>query len=225
MSVGGVTTIQSGEGEKFWRFLSIAENGILGALTLRSSMLIFTVLDIFIGALYTMFLYQEVIVEWDYFNANGPHYLLTSLYYIRVLVLPIGILGFYGVSRQSLPLTRIYFLCILGQFAVLPLLGLLSSYDMCQSWIYHEPCKQIFTQNAVFSLLRALYLFYSAYITHSYRCRVERGELILVHHGKGIVELINTLQNQQKKGNDIELVQTNRPLQQTPAQPVVEQPQ
>ena len=47
------------------------------------------------------------------------------------------------------------------------------------------------------------YLFYVAYIAKSYQRRVERGEFILVQHGKAIVELINQVQKKQK--NDIEL--------------------
>ena len=49
--------------------------------------------------------------------------------------------------------------------------------------------------NGGFNALRFAYIFYVAYITKSYYRRLERGELILVSHGKSIVELINTLQS------------------------------
>ena len=58
-------------------------------------------------------------------------------------------------------------------------------------------------QNLFFNLFRLSYLLYVAYIAKSYQRRVERGEFILVQHGKAIVELINQVQNKQK--NDIEL--------------------
>ncbi len=78
---------------------------------------------------------------------------------------------------------------------IFPALGLGSTYDMCHSWVYRETCKQIFTQNLAFNLLRACYCAYVAYIAISYQKRVERGEFILVQHGKAIVELINAVQS------------------------------
>lgn len=77
--------------------MTIAENGILGSLTLKSSLVIFSVIDIFLGAFYCVFLLQEVIMEWEYFNANGPHLFLTSFYILRVSSLLIGIIGFVAV--------------------------------------------------------------------------------------------------------------------------------
>ena len=55
MSAGGLTTLQSDHGEKFCG-VGIAENGILGALTLKSSLTLFSVLDIFLGAFYLLYL-------------------------------------------------------------------------------------------------------------------------------------------------------------------------
>ena len=55
MSVGGLTTIQPNFSEKFFG-VGIAENGILGALTLKSSVTLFSVLDIFLGAFYLLYL-------------------------------------------------------------------------------------------------------------------------------------------------------------------------
>jgi hypothetical protein len=61
-------------------------------------MTLFTFLDIVMGAFYFLFLLQEVIWEWEFFNANGPHYMLTLFYYIRVSTLPFGIIGFMAVQ-------------------------------------------------------------------------------------------------------------------------------
>ena len=97
MSVGGLTTLQPNFSEKFFG-VGIAENGILGALTLKSSLTLFSVLDIFLGAFYLLYLIQEVFWEWEYFNANGPHYILLAFYYLRVSSLPVGIVGFLAVS-------------------------------------------------------------------------------------------------------------------------------
>ncbi len=77
----------------------MAENGILGSVTLKSSMLLFSYLDIFMGTIYLLYLIQEVIWEWEYFNANGPHYLLTVFYYLRIVSLPLGFLGLIAVQK------------------------------------------------------------------------------------------------------------------------------
>ena len=49
-----------------------------------------------------------------------------------------------------------------------------------------------------------------AYLAKSYYRRLERGELILVNHGRSIVELINQVQNSSGagtgRGQDIELM-------------------
>ena len=185
--------------------MSIAENGICGIITLKNSMSIFTIIDILLGAFYLIFLIQEVILEWPIFNINGPHYFLTLFYFMRCTSLPIGIIGFIAVSQRSVLLGKCYFNLKLVELAVFPIIGLFSSYDMCKSYIYTDSCKDIFIQNAAFNSVRFAFLFYVAYISKSFYRRLERGELILVTHGKSIVELINTIQSQQRK-NDIEMV-------------------
>jgi len=97
MSLGGVTSLQPQNNETFLGILPIAENGIMGSITLKSSMKIFTFIDVLLGVLYFMFLVQEVILEWDYFNVGGPHYFLTMFYFMRVAHLPIGIIGVMGL--------------------------------------------------------------------------------------------------------------------------------
>lgn len=109
MGLGGVTNLQPATNEYFFGCLPIAENGILGALTLKSSMKIFTILDVLLGILYLLFLIQEVIFEWRYFNLKGPHYFLTAFYFMRVASLPIGLIGFVAVQRQSIVLAKAYF--------------------------------------------------------------------------------------------------------------------
>ena len=69
---------------------------------------------------------------------------------------------------------------IMAELVVFPMLGFLSSFDMCKSWLYRESCKDIFVANGIFNLIRAGYLFYTAYIARSYQRRVERSEFILV---------------------------------------------
>lgn len=83
-------------------------------------------------------------------------------------------------------------------------IGWLSSYDMCVSFVYYESCSKIFMWNSIFMATRFAYYFYVAFISASYSFRIQRGEIILVNHGKAIVELISTIQNTQKK-NDVEL--------------------
>ena len=104
-------------------------------------------------------------------------------------------------------MSRAYYHLNLIQLAIFPLLGLLSTYDMCKSYVYYQSCKDIFTTNAAITVLRLLYFFYVSYLAKSYYRRVERGELILVNHGRAIVELINTVQNNNnsQRSRDIEL--------------------
>ena len=64
----------------------------------------------------------EVIWAWDYFNASGPHYFLTAFYYLRCAKLPMGVIGFIGVSKQSAMLVKIYFNLKKCELAVLPAL-------------------------------------------------------------------------------------------------------
>ena len=54
------------------------------------------------------------------------------------------------------------------------------------------------------NMFRFVYYYYSAFIVGSYYRRLERGELILVSHGKGVVELISAVQTSQKN-TDMEL--------------------
>ena len=82
-----------------FRCLKIAENGILGMLTLKSSLSLFAVVDIILGVLYALFFNQEIINDWRYFNINGPHYVLLAFYSLRMLSLPIGIVGLVAVKK------------------------------------------------------------------------------------------------------------------------------
>lgn len=194
MSLGGVTNLQDCH-EHVWRYFPLAENGILGALTLKSSMKMFTVLDILLGVIYIMALLNEVVMDWQWYNLQGPHYFLTLFYLVRCASLPIGFIGFYGVMKRDLEsnilLGKAYFNLIKVQAVLFPTIGLLSTYDMCNSYMYNQPCRQIAMWNTGFNVLRLLYLFYQAYIAKSYYRRLQRGERILVECGRSIVELIN----------------------------------
>ena len=61
--------------------------------------------------------------------------------------------------------------------------------------MYAGNCKDIFMLETIINGLRLGYLFYLALLAKSFYRRIERGELILVSHGKSIVELVNTIQN------------------------------
>jgi len=194
MSLGGITSLQR-EGSETFAKIPIAENGICGIITLKNSMVIFSIIDILLGAFYFMFLLQEVIWSWNYYNINGPYWFLTLFYYLRVATLPIGVIGLIGVVNKNLILAKAYFNLTKTVMILFPTVGLLSSFDMCRSYIYYQTCKDIWTYNSAFNLMRFLYLFYIAFISKSYYRRIERGEIILVTHGKSIVELINAVQS------------------------------
>jgi hypothetical protein len=99
LGLGGVTSVQNeNTSDRFCNCLKLAENGVLGMLTLKTSMLLFSIVDIILGALYIVYLFHEVIWTWEFFNANGPHYVLTAFFYLRITSLPIGIIGFLAVQ-------------------------------------------------------------------------------------------------------------------------------
>ena len=160
-------------------------------LTLKSSLSLFAVLDIILGVLYALFFYQEIVHDWNYFRINGPHYILLTFYTSRILSIPIGIVGVLAVNNQSAKVASLYHGLTMFELTLFPALGIASTFDMCESWLYREACNQILVQNVFFNILRFCYLFYVAFIARSYQRRVERGEFILVQHGKAIVELIN----------------------------------
>lgn len=117
--------------------MPLAENGMLGLLALKNTVGIFSFLDILFGVFYCLFLATEVIAEWEFFNINGPHYFLTAFYFLRVGSLTYGIIGFASTFSLSAYQGKIYYYTKLFEMAVLPTLGLLSSFDMCESYIYH----------------------------------------------------------------------------------------
>ena len=175
-------------------------------------MKLFTVADILLGVIYLLFLVNEVILEWNLFNIGGPYYFLTLLYFLRVASLPIGLIGFVAIHKKdlesSVTLAKAYFNLVRVEAFLFPLVGVLSTYDMCRSYLYFENCKHIGLWNVSINLLRFCYLFYVAYITKSYYRRLQRGERILVECGRSIVELINQVQmnNASSSSQDIELV-------------------
>ena len=65
-------------------------------------MKIFTVLDILLGVIYVLFLFSEVLLQWEWFNLGGPHYFLTAFYFMRCASLPIGMIGLYGIMKRDL---------------------------------------------------------------------------------------------------------------------------
>lgn len=136
MSLGGVTSLQR-EGSETFAKIPIAENGICGMITLKNSMVIFTIIDILLGAFYFLFLMEEVIWSWNYFNINGPHYFLTLFYYLRVGTLPIGVIGFIGVVNKNIILAKAYFNLAKTAMILFPTIGALSSFDMCKSYVYY----------------------------------------------------------------------------------------
>ena len=171
---------------------------------MKNSMTIFSVIDIIMGAMSMILLLQEVLWDWRNFNINGPHYMLTLFYFMRVIGLPIGMIGFIAISNSSLLMAKCYFNMKTVEMALIPFIGILSSGNMCNSYLYTDPCNKIYLLNTALNVGRFCYLFYAAYLAKSYYRRLERGEKILVNYGKSIVELINSIQSSQRK-NDIEL--------------------
>lgn len=68
-------------------------------VTLKSSMIILSILDIILGVFYGFVAYWEVINEYRYFYANGPHYILTAYTVLKVLTGAYGLIGFVSVQK------------------------------------------------------------------------------------------------------------------------------
>jgi hypothetical protein len=126
----------------------------------------------------------------------GSHYFITASYISRSYSLLFGIIGLYSTLTLNHKIGRYYLLAKIYEFIFNPLLGVLSTIDMCDSYMYlYESCKQIFMINVLMSLIKLLYLFYAAHLVKSFITRLKRGELILVIHGRAIVDLINSIKN------------------------------
>ena len=173
-------------------------------ISLKSSISLLSVFDIILGVFYCLFLAADVIGEWRFFNLNGPHYLLTTYYVIRIASLTFGILGLMSSIKLDVSLAKCYYNTKIYELIVLPTLGLASSYDMCQSYVYNQPCNDIIVRVGVANTIRLALLLYSAYIAKSYYRRLERGEIILATYGRSIVELIDQVTSQKSK-SDLEL--------------------
>lgn len=132
--------------------------------------------------------------EWQYYSVDGPLYFLTILQIIKPFALVLGIIGLVAAIQLNPNAAKFYYLTKLTEMIVLPTLGLLSAFDMCNSYMYYQRCSDIFAQQAVASAFKLGYYFYVAYIARSFQRRLERGEIILVSHGKAIVDLVNQIQ-------------------------------
>ena len=197
--------MQTGPQEQFFKCMPIAENGLCGFIALKNSLAIFSVIDIILGVFYCLYFASEVIGIWDFYNINGPHYILTTFLFLRMVTLPGGVVGLIASMKMDACTGYIYYKIKMAEMAVLPALGLFSAYDMCQSYIYHDPCDEIFVSVGVLNSCRFAYLFYVAFIAKSFYRRIERGELILVNHGRSIAMLIDHIQTQKSK-TDLEMV-------------------
>ncbi len=101
MNLGGTTQLQEQNNAKFLKLLPMAQNGICSLVTLKSSLIILSILDIILGVFYGFVVYVEIFVEFRYFFANGPHYILTVYSFLRVFTAIFGVIGFVSVQRQN----------------------------------------------------------------------------------------------------------------------------
>jgi len=159
----------------------------LGLISLKSSISLFAVLDIILGVFYCLFLAADVIGEWRFFNLNGPHYFLTTYYFLRIACLSFGVIGLMASLKLSATYAKVYYQMKMYEVIVLPILGMASSYDMCNSYVYNSECHEIVVWVGAINASKVVMLLYSAYIAKSFYRRIERGEIILATYGRGIV--------------------------------------
>ena len=86
---------------------------------------------------------------------------------------------------------KVYYQTKIYEMITLPVLGLISVTDRCKMLTYYQTCSDIFIYSSVFFSISFFYNFYIAYLAKSFYRRLERGEIILVTHGRSIVELID----------------------------------
>eukprot|EP00347_Sterkiella_histriomuscorum_P015023 403358599 len=211
LALGGISYISEDEKISVFYCMPFAESGFFGLLTLKNAICFFSIIDLLLGLAYIYQFISEVYMVWTYYNINGPHHILTIFYLARMLSLPIGILGLLSLRhKHDTKLVKVYFICKLLEMFLFPAIGFLASYDMCQSYIFFDPCKQIFLTQSMFSVIRMIIYFYQAYVIRSYIMRLERGEFILANHGRAIIEMISKLsskesQKKYQQESDIEM--------------------
>ena len=145
-SLGGVTTVQASNlspADHFCKCIPIGESGILGLVALKSSITFFAIVDIIMGIFYCLQLAGDVILEWKFFNLNGPHYLLMALYLLRPLCFIYGIIGLIASIKVDAPHAKTYYRMKQAELAVIPLLSIVATIDMCNSYVYGSTCKDL----------------------------------------------------------------------------------
>jgi hypothetical protein len=109
-------------------------------MSLKSSIIVLSVLDIFFGFLYCLVLAGDVFAEWRFFNMNGPHYILLGYYIIRTFSFVFGILGLISTKKMDSSHAKLYYRIKIYELIVLPILSLASINDMCQSYVFNRSC-------------------------------------------------------------------------------------
>lgn len=100
-------------------------------MSLKSTITVLAVLDIFLGLLYCLFLAGDVFGEWQFFNLNGPHYILLSYYIIRTFSFIFGILGLIASRKVDAGHAKFYYRIKVYELIVIPTFSMAIAYDMC----------------------------------------------------------------------------------------------
>lgn len=185
-ALGGTTTLQETANERVFKCFSLAEGGLL-CLALKNSVIVFSIIDIFIGVLALLRLIIVTLNGRDYrifYGYDGFLIFLSMDLWFKPLALIVGISGLVAALRLDLTKARLYYKIKIVEMILLPSIGVLSIIDMNKSYIYHRSTEDIITTQIIWSLIIFFYYFYVAYIAKSFHRRLEKGELILASHGR-----------------------------------------
>jgi hypothetical protein len=176
-----------------FRCLSLAEGG-LGCLALKNAIIIFAVIDILIGVFSALQFLNVYLNRHEYFiyhGYDGTLYFLVLNLWAKPIALIFGITGLVAALQLNPNIAKFYYKAKLVEMVAFPLIGMLTTIDMLRSYTYYQNDMFIIGQSAVWNGFKFAYYFYVAYIAISFQRRLEKGEIILVSHGRSIVELVN----------------------------------
>jgi hypothetical protein len=199
--LGGTYTISEDENQKFLGCLcGPATNGCCRIISLRSSVIIFCLLDVLCGiwALIDLFDLNNIM---EYIDLETNAYYVKAFYVLRPIALVTGLVGVCNVCSLTKGTANIYLCLKLIELFVLTPLTILSIFDFCKAYIFVNECDEIKMSYSFYALWRLLYQGYGSYLAYSVAKRIQRGEYVLICHGKKVVDMLNQIENQNSKNS------------------------
>jgi len=144
--------------------------------------------------------------EWEFYNKiiGTPHF--TILHEIVACFgLLIGMSGWGASVRLSPTLGVIYYFLKLIEALINPTTGIMMQFEQEKIFKFIDGRDKELTTWIFINILKYFLLLYTAYLAKSFVKRIQRGEYILVAHGRGVLDLMSTI-SQDRTGNSMEMV-------------------